>query len=72
MALICTLVFSLEPYECFRPVFVDVLCHSFIRFAKVIFFPRKLYKEIYLHGKFVIEFIREFIFFTLTYFPLDE
>ena len=63
MALICILVFSLESYECLRPAFVEVLCHSFMRFAKVIFFPMKLYKEIYLHGKFVIEIIREFLFF---------
>ena len=33
-----------------------------MRFAKVIFFPMKLYKKIYLHGKFIIEFIIEFIF----------
>ena len=57
MALICILVFNLESYEYFRPVFVVALCHSFMRFAKVIFFPMKLYKKIYLHGKFIIEFI---------------
>ena len=45
-----------------RPVFVEVLCHRFMRFAKVIFFLTKLYKKIYLHGKFIIEFIIEFIF----------
>ena len=38
MALICILVFNLESYEYFRPVFVEVLCHSFMRYAKVIFF----------------------------------
>ena len=45
MALIFILVFNLESYEDFRPVFVEVLCHSFMRFEKVIFFPMKLYKK---------------------------
>ena len=45
-----------------RPVYVEVLCHRFKRFAKVIFFLMKLYKKIYLHGKFIIEFIIKFIF----------
>ena len=71
MALICILVFNLESYEYFRPVFVEVLCHSFMRFAKVIFFPMKLYKKIYLHGKFITEFIIEFLF-LLTNVPLVE
>ena len=57
MALIGILVFNLESYEYFRPVFVEVLCHSFMRFGKVMFFPMKLYKKIYLHGKFIIEFL---------------
>ena len=52
-----------------RPVFVEVLCHRFMRFAKVIFFLTKLYKEIYLHGKFIIEFIIEFIFLLSHMFP---
>ena len=69
MALICILVFNLESYEYFRPVFVEVLCHSFMRFAKVIFFPMKLYKKIYLHGKFIIEFVTEFLFLLLHMFP---
>ena len=69
MALICILVFNLESYEYFRPVFVEVLCHSFMRFAKVIFFPMKLYKKIYLHGKFIIEFIIEFLFLLSHMFP---
>ena len=56
MALICILVFNLESYEYFRRVFVEVLCHGFMRFAKVIFFPMKLYKKIYLHEQFIIEF----------------
>ena len=45
MTLICILVFNLECYEYFRPVFVEVLCHSFMRFEKVIFFPMKFYKK---------------------------
>ena len=69
MALICILVFNLESYEYFRPVFVEVLCHSFMRFAKVIFFPMKLYKKIYFHGKFIIEFILEFLFLLSHMFP---
>ena len=69
MALICILVFNLESYEYFRPVFVEVLCHSFMRFAKVIFFPMKLYKKTYLHGKFIIEFVIEFLFFLTHMFP---
>ena len=52
-----------------RPVFVEVLCHRFMRFAKVIFFLTKLYKKIYLHGKFIIEFIIEFIFLLSHMFP---
>ena len=69
MALICILVFNLESYEYFRPVFVEALCHSFMRFAKVIFFHMKLYKKIYLHGKFIIEFIIEFPFLLSHMFP---
>ena len=57
MALICIPIFNLESYEYFRPVFVEVLCHSFMRFAKIIFFPMKLYKNENLHEKFIIEFI---------------
>ena len=57
MALICKLVFNLESYEYFRPVFVEVLYHSFMRVAKIIFFPMKLYKNENLHEKFIIEFI---------------
>ena len=53
MAVICILLFDLESYEYPRPVFVEILCHSFMGFTKAIFFPMKLYK-IYLHGKFVI------------------
>ena len=72
MALICILVFNLEPYEYFRLALVEVLCHSFMRFAKVKFFPMKLYKKIYLYGKFIIEFIIEFVFLLSHMFPLDE
>ena len=59
MVLICIPVYNLEY---FRRVFVEVLCHSFMRFAKVIFFPMKLYKKIYLHGNFIRQFIIEFPF----------
>ena len=69
MVLICILVFNLEFYEYFRPVFVEVFCHSFTRFAKVIFFPMKLFKKIYLHGKFIIELIIEFLFLLSHMFP---
>ena len=69
MALICILAYNLESYEYFRPVFVEVLCHSFVRFAKVIFFAMKLYKKIYLHGKFIIEFNIELLFLLLHMFP---
>ena len=69
MALICKLVFNLESYEYFTLVFVEVLCHSFMRFAKVIFFLMKLYKKIYLHGKFIIEFIIKFLFLLSHMFP---
>ena len=62
--------FITEPYESFRRVFVEVLCHSFMIFAKVIFFPMKLFKKIYLHGKFIIEFIIEFLFSLSHMFPL--
>ena len=65
MARICIPVYNLESYEYFRRVFVEVLCHGFMRFAKVIFFPMKLFKKIYLHGKFVIEFIIEFLFLMI-------
>ena len=45
-----------------------------MRFGKVIFFPIKLFKKIYLHGKFIIEFIIEFHFLlsTIIHVPLDE
>ena len=71
MALICIPVYNLESYEYFRRVFVEVLCHSFLRFAKVIFFPMRLFKKIYLHGKLfyfriIIEFIIEFLFYCHT------
>ena len=69
MELICMPVYNLESYEYFRPVFVEVLCHSFMRFAKAIFFPLELYKKNYLHGKFIIEFIIEFLFLLLHNFP---
>ena len=69
MALICILVYNLESYEYFRPVFIVVLCHSFMRFTKVIFFPIKLYKKTYLHEKFIIEFIIEFLFLLSHMFP---
>ena len=59
MALICILVFNLESYEYFRPVFVEVL--SVMRFAKVILF--------HLHGKFIIEFIIKFLFLLSQMFP---
>ena len=49
--------YNLESYEYFRRVFLEVLCHSFKRFAKVIFFPMKLHRKIYLHGKFITEFL---------------
>ena len=69
MALVCILVFNLESYGYFRPVLVVALCHSFMRFAKVIFFPMKLYKKIYLCGKFIIEFIIEILFLISYMFP---
>ena len=69
MALIFILVFNLKSHEYFRPAFVEVLCHSFMRFAKNIFFPMKLYKKIYLHGKVIIEFIIEFLFLLSPMFP---
>ena len=69
MTLICILVFNLESYQYFRPVFVEVLGHSFIRFAKFIFFPMKLHKKICLYGKFIIEFIIAFIFLLSHMFP---
>ena len=67
----CIPVYSLEPYEYFRRVFVEVLCHSLMGFVKVIFFPMKFYKKIYLHEKFIIELL--FIFKSLlqkTFFLL--
>ena len=64
MTLISILVFNLESYEYFRLVFVEVLCHSFMRFEKVI-----LYRKIYLHGKFIKEFIMEFLFLLSHMFP---
>ena len=69
MALICISVYNLESYEYIRRVFVEVLCHGFLGFAKVIFFPMKLFKKIYLHGKFVVEFIIEFLFLLSHMFP---
>ena len=66
MALICIPVYNLESYEYFRRVFVEVLCHSFMRFGKVIFFAMKLYKKIYLHGKFIVKFIIEFLYYCHT------
>ena len=66
MELLCILVFKLESYKYFKPVFVEVLCHSFIRFARVIFFPMKLYNKIYFHGKFIIESIIGFLFYSHT------
>ena len=62
MALICILVFNLESYEYFRPVFEEVLCHCFMKFAKAIFFPMKLYKKI-------IKFVIEFLFLLSHMFP---
>ena len=73
MTLMLIPVYNLESYEYFKPVFAEVLCNSFIKLAKVIFFPMKMYKKIYLHGKFIIEFIVEFLFFFfLMHVPLDE
>ena len=69
MELICMPVYNLESYEYFRPVFVEVLCDSFMRFAKVIFFRMKLNKKNYLHGKFIIEFIIGFLFLLSHKFP---
>ena len=40
------------------------------RVVEVIFFTVKFYKKIYLHGKYIQNFVISF--FTLTYVPLDE
>ena len=37
MAFIYIPVYNLESYEYFRRVFEEVLCHNFLRFAKVIY-----------------------------------
>ena len=68
MALICILFFNLESYEYFRPVFIEVLC-QFYEICKSYIFPMKLCKKIYLHGKFIIEFIIEFLFLLSHMFP---
>ena len=65
MALICILIFNLESYEYFRPVFAEVLCHSFMRFAKVI-------QEDLLAWKVYYRICYRISFFTLTHVPLDE
>ena len=69
MALICILVFNLESYEYFRPVFVEVLCHSFMRFVKVIFFPMKLYKKNLLAWKVYYRIYYIFSFLLSHMFP---
>ena len=68
MAVIGILVFNLESYEYFGPVFVEVLCHSLMRFAKVIFFPYEIVREDLLAWKVYYRFY----FFILTQVPLDE
>ena len=37
--------------------------------CKVIFFPMKLYKKTYLHGKFILELVIEFLFLLSHMFP---
>ena len=69
VALICIPVYNLDPYEYFRRMFVEVLCYSFMRFAKVIISPIKLHKKISLHEKFIIAFIIEFLFLLSHMFP---
>ena len=64
MVLICISVYNLESQEYLRRLFAEVLCHSFMRLAKM-----KLYKKIYLHGKFIIELTIEFLFLLLHMFP---
>ena len=71
MALVCILVFNLESYEYFRSVFVEVLCHIFMRFAKVIF-PYKILQEDLLAWKVYHKIYYSISFFTLTHVHLDE
>ena len=54
MALVCILVFDLESYGYFRPVLVVVLCHSFLRSAKVTFFPYEIVQEELLAWKVLL------------------
>ena len=67
MALMCIPFYNLKSYKYFRRVFVEVSCDIFMRFVKVMFFFMKFYNKIYLHEKFITEFI---YFFTLTHVPV--
>ena len=42
MALIYIPAYNLESYEYFRRVFVEVLCHSFMKFGKGYIFPYEI------------------------------
>ena len=72
MALNCKLVFNLESYEYFRPVFVELLCHSFTRFAKVIFFTYEIVQKDLLALKVYYRIYYRISFFTLNHVPLNE
>ena len=74
MALTCILVFNLESYEYFRPVFVEVLCHSFMRFeiCKGYIFPYEVVQEDLLAWKVYYRIYFEIPFFTVTHVPLEK
>ena len=71
MTLICIPAYNLESYEYFRRVFVEVLRHSFMRFAKVIF-RYEIVQEDLLAWKVYYRIYYRISFFTVTHVPLDE
>ena len=73
MALIYIPVYNLESYEYFRRVFEEVLCHTFLRFAKVIYiFPYEIVQEYLLAWKVYYRIYYRISFYTVTRVLLDE
>ena len=70
MALICILVFNLESYEYFIPVFI-VLC-QFYEICKGYIFPYEIVQEDLLAWKVYYRIYYRIYFFNPTNVPLDE
>ena len=69
MALICILVFNLESYEFFIPVFIEVL-RQFYEICKGYVFPYEIVQEDLLAWKVYYRIYYRISFFTLTHVTL--